>query len=76
MISKEPFVSFIHSTPPRYLAYMLRMWEARSERLGRPSVWRFSLENPHTKQRYAFPDLQALFAFLQAEMDGGNEADP
>jgi hypothetical protein len=45
-----------------YLAYMLRLWQAGS-RDGLP-VWRASLENPHTGERLAFGDPQALFAFL------------
>ncbi len=45
-----------------YLAYLLRMWLAGS-RDGQP-VWRASLENPHTGERLAFGDVDALFAFL------------
>ena len=45
-----------------YLAYMLRLWKAGS-RGGQP-IWRASLENPHTGERLAFGDTDALFAFL------------
>jgi len=41
---------------------MLRLWQAGS-RDGK-SVWRASLENPHTGERLAFGDTKALFAFL------------
>lgn len=47
---------------PTYVAYMLRLWQAGS-RGGLP-VWRASLENPHTGERLAFGDEEALFAFL------------
>jgi hypothetical protein len=47
---------------PTYLSYMLRLWQAGS-REGR-SVWRASLENPHTGERQAFGDVEALVAFL------------
>jgi len=46
---------------PRYLAYMLRLWQVGSgmKRLGgRP------LESPHTGERLGFASLEALFAFL------------
>jgi|WetSurMetagenome_2_1015567.scaffolds.fasta_scaffold1531555_1 hypothetical protein len=45
-----------------YMAYMLRLWQAGS-RDGK-SVWRASLENPHTGERLAFGDAKDLFAFL------------
>lgn len=45
-----------------YMAYMLRLWQVGS-REGR-SVWRASLENPHTGERQAFGDVEALAAFL------------
>ena len=47
---------------PTYLSYMLRLWQAGS-RDGK-SVWRASLENPHTGERQAFGDVEALVAFL------------
>ena len=45
-----------------YLSYMLRLWQAGS-RDGK-SVWRASLENPHTGERVAFGGVEALVAFL------------
>ena len=47
---------------PTYLSYMLRLWQAGS-RDGK-SVWRASLENPHTGERLAFGGVEALVAFL------------
>ena len=47
---------------PTYLSYMLRLWQAGS-RDGK-SVWRASLENPHTGERVAFGDAKDSFAFL------------
>jgi hypothetical protein len=41
---------------------MLRLWQAGS-RDGK-AVWRASLENPHTGERLAFGDMEALVAFL------------
>ena len=58
---------------PTYLSYMLRLWQAGS-RDGK-SVWRASLENPHTGERLAFGDVEALVAFLaektSSPMDAG-----
>jgi hypothetical protein len=45
-----------------YVAYMLRLWQAGSR--GGQMIWRASLENPHTGERLAFGDEEALFAFL------------
>ena len=47
---------------PTYLSYMLRLWQAGS-RDGK-SVWRASLEDPHTGERLAFGEIEALVAFL------------
>ncbi len=46
----------------RYLAYMLRLWQAGS---GGEPVWRASLESPHTGERHNFASLDLLFAFLK-----------
>ncbi len=50
-----------------YLAYMLRVWKARTDD---GPIWRASLESPHTGERQAFADLAALFAFLQERTEG------
>jgi hypothetical protein len=70
-------MQLVHEEPPRYHAYMLRMWEMRSERPTQPSIWRFSLEDPETGQKRAFADLQSLTGFLQAELgsEGNGPAD-
>ncbi len=52
---------------PRYLAYMLRLWEVSD---NGEMIWRASLENPHTGERRGFADLDALFAFLAVEVWG------
>ncbi len=52
---------------PVLRAYMLRFWKVRSLDPQRPSAWRFSLEDPHTRERMGFADLDALISFLQAE---------
>jgi len=46
---------------PRYLAYMLRLWQASSKE----SDWRASLESPHTGERQGFASLDDLFDFVQ-----------
>lgn len=52
----------------RYRAYLLRCWEERSQHPAFLPVWRFSLEDPHTGQRYGFANIEALVAFLSAEL--------
>jgi hypothetical protein len=56
---------------PRYLAYMLRLWEART---GGEQVWRASLESPHTGERQAFASLEELFALLR-EQTGSSQTE-
>jgi hypothetical protein len=58
----------IHENPPGYRAFMLRCWEVRSERRGRPATWRFSLECVETKEKRYLPDLDGLVAFLRDEL--------
>ncbi len=61
-------MTLVHNKPPRYHAYMLRFWEVRSEHPGRPSTWRFSLENAQTGQKRGFPDLEELLTFLKSQL--------
>jgi hypothetical protein len=58
----------LHDKPPRYRSYLLRIWETRSERPDEPPTWRFRLQDARTGAQHAFPDLEALVAFLRAEM--------
>jgi hypothetical protein len=57
----------IFDKPPSYRSYLLRFWEERSEQ-PMSTVWRFSLEDPRTAQRQSFANLEALVAWLQAEI--------
>jgi len=63
---------FVHDEPPRYRAYLLRYWEVRSNRPGRPNTWRFSLEEAGTGERHGFHDLEDLVAFLERELECEN----
>ena len=51
----------MHDEPPRYLAYMLRLWQVEAEA---GHAWRAPLESPHTGERLGFAGLDALVAFL------------
>lgn len=53
--------------PPRYHSYLLRFWEERGEEPP-AAVWRFSLEDPLTDQRYGFASLEALLDWIKAKM--------
>jgi hypothetical protein len=52
---------------------VLRFWEVRSQYPDRPTTWRVSLEDPEMGQRHGFSDLEALVAFLEAEMEGDED---
>jgi hypothetical protein len=56
---------------PRYRAWVLRCWEAADEEADRSPPWRFSLEDPHTRERRGFAGMDALVAFLRAELAPG-----
>jgi hypothetical protein len=49
---------------PRYLAYMLRLWQVRD---NDEMMWRASLEDPHTGERRGFASLEMLVAFLREQ---------
>jgi hypothetical protein len=55
---------------PRYLAYMLRLWQASSKEPD----WRASLESPHTGERHGFANLDDLFGFLQRQIGAASDA--
>ncbi len=50
--------------PREYLAYLLRLWKVSG---AGPPAWRASLEDPHTRARKGFSDLESLFAFLEEQ---------
>ena len=51
-----------------YRTFVLRLWQERPASLGRPAVWRFSLEDIRSRQRRGFASLEGLMAFLRAQM--------
>ena len=50
------------SKQKHYQSYLLRLWLTADEK---GSVWRASLEDPHTGERLTFATLERLFAFLE-----------
>jgi len=50
------------SKQKRYQSYLLRLWLTADEK---GSVWRASLEDPHTGERLTFATLERLVAFLE-----------
>jgi hypothetical protein len=46
---------------PEYRVYLLRLWKEP----GAGADWRFSLESPHTNERYGFTSIAALAEFLR-----------
>ena len=51
---------------PRYLSYMLRLWQTVD---GDEGVWRASLELPGSGARHSFANLRDLIAFLAEETE-------
>ena len=61
------------SDGPLRIVHLLTLWQERPARGDQPALWRFSLEDARTRQRRGFGSLEALTAFLQAQM---TDADP
>ena len=61
---------------PRYCSWLLRCWELRGSGGAGGAGWRFSLEDPHSGERRAFAGLDALVAFLRAELALGCDEPP
>ena len=59
------------SREQRYISYLLRLWQIRSEG---ELVWRASLESPHTGERRGFASLDDLFGFLREQTDVPSDA--
>ncbi len=53
--------------PREYFSYLLRLWKVNGTG---PPIWRASLEDPHTRVRQGFPDLESLCAFLEEQTLG------
>ncbi len=49
---------------PRYLSYLLRLWQTSD---NNNQVWRASLESPGTGERRGFASLRDLFDFLESQ---------
>ena len=62
--------------PPRYCAYLLRCLSAPNVDGVADVGWRFSLEATHTGERRGFTGLEALVAFLRAELARGCDPPP
>ena len=55
-------------------AYLLRCWREGEAAAGQEPVWRFSVEEiVPERRRKGFSSLEALLAFLRAELAGGEE---
>lgn len=55
----------------KYQAYMLRVWEERTEQPGSDVPLRLSLENTRTGTRIGFANLEHLLQYLR-EQTGAN----
>lgn len=56
-----------------YLSYLLRLWRVSQNGFD---VWRASLEDVRTGERYGFASLDGLFTFLREQIQTGNKDKP
>jgi hypothetical protein len=47
---------------PTYRAFLVRFWQEGD------TVWRGTVEDPHTGQRHAFADIEPLLDFLRQQV--------
>ena len=57
---------------PDYLAYQLRLWQARD---GGALVWRASLKSAQTRELKSFASLDDLFDFLRHQTGASSGSD-
>jgi len=61
---------------PKYLSYLLRLWQANGPPEGRDRdgglPWRASLESARTRERRSFKSLDEMVEFLRRETGGAN----
>ena len=60
---------------PHYGAYVLRIWEVRSQISDAEPIWRFSLEPVHSRERRGFPDIESLMTYLRTLTAPTDEVD-
>jgi hypothetical protein len=65
-LSLDLFVILVgmNKQPSAYQSYLLRLWLAGEKE---KTVWRASLESPHSGERTNFATLEELFGFLQRQ---------
>ena len=63
----------VFDRPPRYRAYLLRFWEERGQQGDLSPVWRFSLEDPYTGERYGFANLEEMVTFLRCLLENAGK---
>ena len=51
-----------------YRTFILTVWEEVNDQQNGITVWRCSLEHPHSAQRIGFKSLTALVRYLQAQI--------
>ncbi len=56
-----------------YLSFLLRLWRVSVEGAR---TWRASLQRPGAPEVVTFVDLEAVLAFLRAEMERGSASGP
>jgi hypothetical protein len=49
-----------------YRSYLLRLWRVKE---GDRDVWRASLQDPQSGERISFATVEALFAYLQEQLE-------
>lgn len=68
--SNEKGPARVSNIEQRYVAYLLRLWQVNTTE---STVWRASLEDPHTGEQKGFADLESLLSFLKKQTDDAVE---
>lgn len=60
----------MHTETPRYLIYLLKLWQVETED---GPTWRAVLEDPQNNEHKGFADLRKLHVFLTQKLAGTSQ---
>jgi hypothetical protein len=72
-ISWGVMVVQVNTGESSYQVYVLRLWREQMDADDQPAVWRFSLDDTATGKRYGFGNIEALVAYLSAQIGSASQ---
>jgi len=63
----------LSNKPPNYCSYVLRCWLEATPHAGEEAIIHYSLEDPHTGERFMFAGVASMADFLRAQVSKGGD---